>query len=481
MNNQSDEERVEFSGGGPPNVSMRSAVLILVVIGIAFACYWGGFNTSQILSVSVFSSAVLATLLFWQFRLAIAFLGIGVLLITRTIDVEHFVLFSSLDVISFLIAMMVIVGMLKEIGFFNWLILRLVALSRNSARRFVVLICLSSALLACLVDEVTSIIFIVSIVLEMSDHYRVDPVPLVISSVLATNIGSAGTMLGNPIGILIGMRAGFTFEDFVRWSLPIMLVCLLVTILVILIWYRKDVGLLQKGMLSESKDEGASRSWDGVFKQKEYKIGVSIFVGTIALIAMHYRLELLFGFSKNSLLLAAPIMGAGITMVWKREKARYYIERSVDWWTLLFFLMLFAKAGTLKYTGATDVIAKDLTRLAGHSFVSLLSMVTWTACIGSSVLDNVVLVSAMIPMVQSIAQLGFDPFPLWWALLFGGCFGGNITMVGSTANIVALGMLEKEKKYSMPFLRWLWIGLTTGLLITGVSELLLILLRTLMP
>jgi len=155
MDDRAEEDRVEFEGGGPSNVSTRFAILILVVVGIAFACYWAGFNTSQILSVSVFSSAVLATLLFWQFRLAIAFLGIGVLLITRTIDVEHFVLFSSLDVISFLIAMMVIVGMLKEIGFFNWLILRLVALSRNSARRFVVLICLSSALLACLVDEVS--------------------------------------------------------------------------------------------------------------------------------------------------------------------------------------------------------------------------------------------------------------------------------------------------------------------------------------
>lgn len=481
MSDRRSEDLSELRVPQASRILEKSLALVSIVIVIAVVCSETGFNQAQVLSISIFSSTLLGTLFFWQFRLGIAFLGTGILLVTRTIDVEEFIAFSSLDVVCFLVAMMVILGMLKEIGFFNWLILRLFALSKNSARRFVLLICLTSALLACLVDEVTSIIFIVSIVLEISDHYAVDPVPLVISSVLATNVGSAGTMLGNPIGILIGMRAGLSFEDFIRWSFPIMLVSLLMTMMIVLAWYRRDLRLLQRRMAAESKKEGDGRFVDGAFKGGEYRIGVGIFVFTVCLIALHYRLELLLGFSKNSLLLAAPILGAGATMLWKRNRARQYIERSVDWWTLLFFLMLFAMAGTLKFTGATDVLAKDLSSFAGASYLGLVTMITWVSCFGSSILDNVVLVSAMIPVVQSIAQLGADPFPLWWALLFGGCFGGNITMVGSTANIVALGMLERERRYTMPFSRWLKIGLVSGLAITGISEILLIVLAPLMP
>jgi Na+/H+ antiporter NhaD/arsenite permease-like protein len=85
-------------------------------------------------------------------------------------------------------------------------------------------------------------------------------------------------------------------------------------------------------------------------------------------------------------------------------------------------------------------------------------------------LDNVVLVAALIPVVQSLAGIGFNGEPLWWGLLFGGVYGGNITMIGSTANIVALGMMEKRFNYHMRFFKWLWIGLIGGLLPTLVAQ-----------
>lgn len=155
-------------------------------------------------------------------------------------------------------------------------------------------------------------------------------------------------------------------------------------------------------------------------------------------------------------------------MIWKYSHARTYIEKDVDWWTLLFFLLLFAKAGTLKYTGATDVFAKRLLEIVNRSPSMLIGTVLWMSAIGSSILDNVVLVAAFIPIVQSLKELGFALQPLWWALLFGGCLGGNITLVGSTANIVALGILEKEKRIRLTFFRWFWVGLTVGVITTCV-------------
>jgi Na+/H+ antiporter NhaD/arsenite permease-like protein len=163
-------------------------------------------------------------------------------------------------------------------------------------------------------------------------------------------------------------------------------------------------------------------------------------------------------------------------MIWKWRKARKYIEKDVEWWTLLFFLLLFAQAGTLKYTGATDVLAKRLVELAGNSSSLLTGIVLWTSTIGSSILDNVVLVAAFIPIVQSFQSLSLNLQPLWWALLFGGCLGGNITLIGSTANIVALGILEKEKNIRMTFFRWFWVGLTVGVISTAVVWLALLFL-----
>lgn len=205
-------------------------------------------------------------------------------------------------------------------------------------------------------------------------------------------------------------------------------------------------------------------------------MGLGIFGATLFFISLHHRLELLWKLETNTLLLSVPLISSGLVMIWKWRRARDYIVKDVDWWTLLFFLLLFAKAGTLKYTGATDVLAQKISFLVRGNPSILTSIILWISAAGSSILDNVVLVAAFIPIVQSLKELGFVLQPLWWALLFGGCLGGNITMVGSTANIVALGILEKEKNIRMTFFRWFWIGLTVGLITTAVVWLALLFL-----
>jgi Na+/H+ antiporter NhaD/arsenite permease-like protein len=121
-------------------------------------------------------------------------------------------------------------------------------------------------------------------------------------------------------------------------------------------------------------------------------------------------------------------------------------------------------------------LARNLVGLAGNSVPLLTGIVLWISTIGSSILDNVVLVVAFIPVIQSLQGLSSNLQPLWWALLFGGCFGGNITLVGSTANIVALGILEKEKDIRVTFFRWFWVGLTVGVVTTMVVWLALLFL-----
>lgn len=442
-------------------------LLIAISSGLGFLVKNIGLSFHQALAISIFSASILGTLFFWNFRLSFVFLGTSLLLISRTIDLENVIRFASLDVILFLVGMMVMVGLLKDTGVFAWIVSLILRIKNLTANKFLVLISLLSALLACAVDEVTSIIFIVAAIFEICDYFEVDPTPFLIISVLATNIGSSGTVLGNPIGVLIATKSGLTFEDFIVKAFPVMLACLIVTILILKIWYRKPLRELDQKM----KDLGANEllvKLISVPPEKELKVSLVIFGVTLLFISLHHRLELFFNLEPSTVLVTMPLLASGAIMIWKWQKAREYIERDVEWWTLLFFMLLFAQAGTLKYTGATDVLASRLAALANNNVSILTGIVLWISAIGSSILDNVVLVAAFIPIIQSFQGLNLNLQPLWWALLFGGCLGGNITLVGSTANIVALGILEKEKNIHITFFRWFWVGLTIGVITTVI-------------
>lgn len=457
------------------SLTFKFAFLIFtsILIGVFFNAI--GLNTHQSLSIAIFSVSILGTLFFWGFRLSFAFIGTAILMMTKTIDLEHLISFASLEVILFLIGMMVIIGLLKDEGFFAWIVTLILRTRNLTARKFIFIISISSALLACAIDEVTSIIFMVAAILEVCDYFEVDALPYIIVSVLATNIGSAATVLGNPIGILIASKAGLTFEDFLIKAFPIALVSLFAVIAISLFWYRKQLEQLDRHI----KELGSN---DILIKlisipiEKRLKISLAIFLGTLLIISIHHRLELLWNLSVNTVLLVMPLLSSGAIMIWKRNKARDYIEKDVEWWTLIFFLLLFAQAGTLKYTGATDVLAQKIIGVTGNSPHFLITAILWMSTIGSSILDNVVLVAAFIPIVQGFQALSSNLGALWWALLLGGCFGGNITVVGSTANIVALGILEKEKKAHISFFKWFWIGLTVGVVTTCIAWLMLVFL-----
>ena len=436
--------------------------LSLLSFSLGLLVHSWGMNTQQALSIGIFSASILGTLFFWDFRLSFAFIGTSVLLMTKTIDLEHVIEFSSLEVILFLVGMMVIIGLLKDFGVFAWIVSLILRIPRLTGRKFAFFIALISALLACTIDEVTSIIFMVVAVMEICDYFEVNPVPFVIISVLATNIGSAATILGNPIGILIASKSGLTFEDFVVKAFPLAALCFLVTIIILLFWYRKPIKLLNEQM----ERLGAN---DILFKlisvppEKDLKVSLGIFGIMLIFLSLHHRMEIAWGLPANTVLLVVPLVTSGVVMIWKHHKARKFIEKDVEWWTLLFFLLLFVQAGTLKYTGATVFIAKHMLEATGNNLNLLISSVLWISTIGSSMLDNVVLVAAFIPVVQGFQSLNLNLQPLWWALLFGGCLGGNITLIGSTANIVAIGIVEKEKHLKISFFTWFWVGLSVGL------------------
>ncbi len=445
-----------------PSIDIRKAVFIYIIINTvcAFILYRLLNDATQTIAATVFFALVIGTLLFWKFRVAIAFIGIVILLLTKTIDLKHTVEFMSLDVILFLIGMMIIVGLLRRSGFFRWFLAWGLKISKFEPWRMLIIFIIIAAVMAALVDEVTSILFTTALVLDFSSFFKVKPIRLTMVVVLATNIGSSWTVLGNPIGILIALRSGLTFEDFLRYSFPIGVISLISIIILALLWMKRDLVYFKARIQEASEDQLDSFLKElGTVEDKKLFLGSTIiFFAVIVSLALHHRLELFMGLELNTMLVGTSILGAGLVMLWRRNIARDLLMKGVDWWTLVFFMFLFAKAGCLKYVGLTDIIAKSLFNLSGGDNIPLLIVIIlWLSGFTSAAADNVVVVSTFIPVLQFLSQQIDSPL-LWWALLFGGCYGGNMTMVGSTANIIALGILEDKRGYHMTLRYWLKIG-----------------------
>lgn len=455
----------------------RFGIMLAAALCVGFGgVLSGAMTTSQSVACAVFISIIFGTLFFWGFRLAIAFLGLAVLIFSKSLDIPTFVTSSSLEVIMFLVGMMIIVGALRDLGFFTWIVQLIVSMPNLNGRKFIFVTATASALLACAVDEVTSIIFISTLIFQVCDRLKLNPTPYILIAVLATNIGSAGTMMGNPVGIFIGTKGQLTFGDFMVWAFPLMLVALFATITLLLWYFRKDLDNFDNS-LRDRLSRGLSIA---PVVKVPYMKGLILIVLTVLAIASHHQTEEFFGLQKNSVLLVMPLICAGIVMILKPNRAREYVEKEVDWWTLIFFMLLFAVAGTLEHTHVDQVLANGFSKIAGKTPATLVPFIFTVSAFGSAFVDNVIFVAAFSPVIEQLA-VNVKDLPLWWALLFGACFGGNITMIGSTANIVALGMVEKHGGSQITFFKWFKIGLICTILSGGIAVAALLFMTPFMP
>ena len=436
---------------------IKAGVVLALTALIAAGSRWCGFNFGQTVSLTVFTLIITATLFFWEFHLPIAFVGIAILMMLNVLDLPRLMMKSHLDVILFLVAMMVIVGVLKELGLFSWIIISVISAPLITARRFVFSFCLIGAVMSCMVDEITSIVFIASLIFQVCDTLNLKPVPFIIMAVMAVNIGSAGTMLGNPVGILIGQNAmpPLSFNDFMIWSFPVMLVELAV-VYVFLLWnFRREIREMDEG-LRRRRESGLTL---GPIVKVPHGLALTILFLLMALLSLHTVFEGLLGLPRNTMLIMTPLLLSGLLMLWRRDHVRLYIERDVEWVTLIFFMMLFAAAGTLESTRVTEWAADGFAGTFGEYPHLLLPVILGISAVFSAFIENIVFVAAFMPVVVKLEET-----PLLWALLHGACLGGNITMIGSTANIAALGLLEKRYWTRVNFFAWLKTGVMVGIL-----------------
>jgi Na+/H+ antiporter NhaD/arsenite permease-like protein len=464
------------------SLSTSKPVFYLATVGIVFSAlqFWLRPNALQTTSLVIFTALMTGTFYFWRFRLGFAFLGVASLLGSGVIDLQTLLQFAALDLILFLVSMMIVIGYLEEKRVFHLITERILRATPRNAAKLVVILMLTSAMLAALVDEVTSVLFMVATVVHIARKYQVDPAPFVMMTVFATNIGSSATVIGNPVGVLIAFRSGLSFNDFLRWATPISLAGLGLAIIICLRYFSKNIAALAVKMNSvKSVSTVPIQTSDPPLRQMLPPF--LLFGGTVAGLLFHKYVEVVLGLAANSMLLGTPLAAAGVVLILNGDNARNLVERRVDWWSLVFFIMLFASVGTLKFVGITDRIASSLAASTGSDPGTSLVTLGVVAGLASASMDNILAVAILVPIVQDLGLLGVYSFPLWWALLFGATFFGNLTLIGSTANIVAVGMLERGQFRSLTFRSWMVPGALVAIPTLALALLLILIQIPLMP
>jgi Na+/H+ antiporter NhaD/arsenite permease-like protein len=446
-------------------------------VGLAIASSWCieiGINTSEAHCLELLNSSKLSfiqgfalalflftialTVIKMEWRVAAAMLAIAVLIIIGASPPQYVLGSVQWNLILFLVGTMTLAGLLREIGVFRFLAIGVLRVSRGSGFKLILLIVILAYALAAALDEVTSIVYVAMLVLELARILQVDVVPLLVLSVLATNTGSSALPIGNPIGVYILFRTNMSISLFIRNSLPLSLLNLVVLILALSILERKYIiGL--NGSIKEHQERINKYLTRHIVevevedaRTRRIRFGLSalsLFIITVAL--NDYIVEFLSRLTSSEvdphafLSFIPYVFILLLTLVVPMEEVSRLVEKSVEWSSILFFIFLFMLSHMLTYTGATSKLAYLITRLASTGSFILVAAILFTSAGLSSVLDNLSLVVTLTPVAILLNQLGIARASLYFALLFGGVFGGNYTPVGSTANIVAVGLAEKRK------------------------------------
>jgi len=333
-----------------------------------------------------------------------------------------------------LIGMMIIVSVLIESGFFSILSSMALRITKGDPFKIVLTFTLLTAVLSAFLDNVTTVLFMVPILISITSKLKLKPVPYVIATVLASNIGGTATLIGDPPNIIIGSLGGFTFMDFIVNLAPIVVVTHIIGT-IIFIGMMKYQGHLEVKLTDEKElkriIEEQKIEYDVILMRK----GLIVFGITVILFFLHHILHLEAG--------TIALFMASVLMIWAKESPEKIFER-VEWTTLMFFLGLFIVIGGLEHSGVFEDAAHLVAGVITDPMSGILILGGLSAFI-SGIVDNIPFTMAMSYVLIDLAKTAaFDVEPLWWALALGACLGGNLTIIGASANVVAAGLSERE-------------------------------------
>jgi Na+/H+ antiporter NhaD/arsenite permease-like protein len=387
-----------------------------------------------VVAVGVFVLAYVLIATEWTHKLLATLGGAGILLALGVTDSDH-AFYSpdtgiDWDVVFLLFGMMVIVGVLRRTGVFEYVAIWAAKRAKGSPLRVMILLTLITATASAFLDNVTTVLLIAPVTLLVCDRLGIDPVPFLIAEVMASNIGGAATLIGDPPNIIIASRSGLTFNDFLIHLTPLVVIELVVFTLVL--------PRLFKGSFSVDPARV-----DDVLRLNEKEAiedrGLLVKCGVVLLLVFT-------GFVGHAAFHVEPsvvaLLGAGVLVLISKVPTRDYMS-SVEWQTLLFFAGLFVMVGALVKTGVIEELAGWVGSVTGGHTLFAAMLILVVSAVLSGVIDNIPYVATMSPVVLDLTRTVADPaqaHALWWALAIGADFGGNATAIGASANVVVIGL-----------------------------------------
>ncbi len=339
------------------------------------------------------------------------------------------------NVVFLLMGMMIIVGVLKLSGVFQWLAYKSFQVAKGKIYLLSCALCIVTAVTSAFLDNVTTMLLLTPVTMEIAMVLGVSPFVFLMPEILASNFGGTATLIGDPPNIMIGSYAGLTFNDFVLNLTPVVVLVMIAQLI-----YNK---LLYGKVYHKAKVDDVPKLLS--FLKEKYKItdrriltvGGSVLLGVIALFILHGKFHMEVS--------VAALFGAGLIILLTKADIVELLEREVEWPSLVFFIMLFIVVGGAEQTGILQAIADWILGVCQGNLTVAILIILWVSGIASAIVDNIPYTATMLPIVAFLNTTipGAESGVLWWALALGACFGGNGTIIGASANVVTTGIAEK--------------------------------------
>lgn len=389
-------------------------------------------------------------------KVTIALIGAGLTIVLglvsqnktigESLNPNYFANYIDFNVIFLLVSMMILVLIATKSGVFTWMANELLKLTKGNPIKILFALGLFTAVISAFLDNVTTVILVMPITFAIAKQLELNPVPILITEVFASNIGGTSTLIGDPPNIIIGSAAEFSFMDFVVELAPIIAIILLVVLAFLAYVFKKDLITTEEKMKKVAEIDNSKTITD-----KKHMIRSMTILGLVIL-----------GFMLHDIIhvetCVVAMIGASILMLF--EKPTELLEK-IEWNTIFFFVGLFIIIGGLEASGGIKLMAEWLLKITNGSQEATSMMILWGSGIISGIIDNIPYTATMSPMLVEIQKtMGAEyTYPLWWALSLGACLGGNMTIIGAAANVIVSENAAKEG-HPIGFMQFMKYGVT---------------------
>ena len=356
--------------------------------------------------------------------------------------------YISFDVIFLLVGMMILVEIASKSGVFKWMALELLKMTKGHPKWVLFTLAAFTAVASAFLDNVTTVVLMMPVTFVIAKELDIDPVPFLITEVLASNIGGTATLIGDPPNIIIGAKAGLSFMDFIYELTDIVAIIFLVSTCVLIFMFRKQLVSTPEKMAHVANIDNSKTITD---KKLMIRSMVVLF-----LVILGFVTHDMTGIPAYVFALA----GAAILLIFEKPKEIY---ENVEWMTIFFFIGLFIIIGGFEANGGISFLADKLIELTQGSLTAATMLILWGSGILSGIVDNIPYTATMAPLIAEVqhtmpfAAHIHEHHPLWWALSLGACLGGNLTIIGAAANVI-VSETAASKNYPITFMRFMKYG-----------------------